>query len=153
MSRQDQINAELASRVEAGRQSLALQLKQSLSSDDRVSILTDDEAIIATGDVYARGDKRNDTVQYIVIGIVIAGVFFGFSGGSFEPFIIFCGIAFAVYYFMWIRWKKNALAKIVEEFWKVGDSKKARLKLANQGGDSPASIPTASSFDVPPQDG
>ncbi|MDF3460907.1 hypothetical protein, partial [Sulfitobacter sp. S74] len=103
MSREDQINAELASQVDVKQQKAALTIKSAMATDERVSILTDDEAIIAAGNVYEKLGKHHNTTQNISLAIGFGGVFLAIIGQNMGPIIVSVPLAFAYYYFAWTR--------------------------------------------------
>lgn len=137
MSREDQINVELAGRIDAVQQKAALTIKNTFLSDERVAILTDDEAIIAAGNVYGKLAKHHDTTQNICLAVGFGGMIISILGQSFGPLIVAIPLAFAYYYFAWTRRKEGAGAEILDAFFQAGDSKKARIEIAQQANSSP----------------
>lgn len=154
MSREDQVNAELASRVEAGRQSIALKLKQPSSEGfDPLGILTDDEAIIITGRIYDRLDKIRGTSEKISIGLGFVGMVMSIIGQNFGPLIIFGLAGFGYYYFAWTRRKGTIVGEILTALIAEAESKRARLGMGEYSPSSQTVPSSAPTFDVPPQDG
>lgn len=131
VSREDQINAELASRVEATRQSVAIKFKN-MTDDDRLAVLTDDEAIIITGRVYDKLDAVKDKAEWIVIGLIVLGVLLSIADGGIGPLIICAISAFASYYFMWTKRKETMALEILAALQSEGSSKMTCLGLGAQ---------------------
>lgn len=128
MSRQDQINAKLASHVAVHNQNAALAYKNG-TNDDRLAILTDDEAIIIAGRIYSKVDNAKDVVEWVAIGLGGLGVLLSIGNSSIAPLIICAIVAIGGKYFLEEWLNKGTGAEVFEALCAAGEAKKNRLGI------------------------
>lgn len=153
MSRQDQINAELASQVPIKQQKFALQAKNA-APIEAMQILTDDEAIIIAGDIYAKVEKYRNRLENISLAIGFGGAFLALVGQNVGPLIGGVIIAYGYYQLSWRNRKSEIGEEILSGMIEAGELKIARKGIVSSAPENAPATPTnTSAFDVPPQDG
>ena len=133
MSRQEEINRQLASRVDLEYQDVAMTVKNSLKEDLK-PLISDDEAIIITERYYKDFDKRSSSIHNATI--IISGIVFFLAGVAwFDGFIgAIAGAAFG-YFFGKELAKKDGhkmSAEIAERFRPIIERNQKRASAADQ---------------------
>ena len=144
MTREDQINAELAAKIPAEQQKVGLMIRDLL----QLEAFSDDEAIIVAGKYYRELEKNRNTLENVCISIGVLG---GFATLSYNADVVVATfiviVAFISYKVIWKSMRdgvtKNLAVKMKEQ--SSFSSEMAALR-------NPRLISQENSFDVPPQE-
>lgn len=149
-NRLEEIDATLAARVDITRQKVALKVKEDFQDLEK-SLISDDEAIVATERVYVDFDKfHSRLINWCIAFAVGFGLLFVKATDSVS--IIVCPIiAVVAYFIVWGVKKGGIIQAIVQEQFAIIQINYAKASPENTQSLTENITPTTS-FDVPPQD-